>query len=160
MPWVGFEPTIAASERAKTVHALDRSAIVTGTAAIELLNFKLLINYTDILKITLLFLSIFISNGRNPLLKNAWYASNINVKRLLQKIKISPTCIRGRPQNMLEWSPGLADRTEQHTQEIQGIRPHVSGRPSDQSDQLGHLSHLDFHYHSRSKNITTPSSVD
>jgi hypothetical protein len=30
MPWVGFEPTIPASERAKTVHALDRSATVTG----------------------------------------------------------------------------------------------------------------------------------
>jgi hypothetical protein len=31
MPCVGFEPTIPASERAKTVHALDRSATVTGT---------------------------------------------------------------------------------------------------------------------------------
>jgi hypothetical protein len=30
MPWVGFETTIPASERAKTVHALDRSATVTG----------------------------------------------------------------------------------------------------------------------------------
>jgi hypothetical protein len=30
MPWVGLEPTIPASERAKTVHALDRSATVTG----------------------------------------------------------------------------------------------------------------------------------
>jgi hypothetical protein len=30
MPWVGFEATIPASERAKTVHALDRSATVTG----------------------------------------------------------------------------------------------------------------------------------
>jgi hypothetical protein len=30
MPWVGFEPKITASERAKTVHALDRSATVTG----------------------------------------------------------------------------------------------------------------------------------
>jgi hypothetical protein len=30
MPWVGFEPTISASERAKTVHALDHSATVTG----------------------------------------------------------------------------------------------------------------------------------
>jgi hypothetical protein len=29
MPWVGFEPTIPASERAKTVHALDRAATVT-----------------------------------------------------------------------------------------------------------------------------------
>jgi hypothetical protein len=32
MPWVGFEPTIPASEWAKTVHVLDRSAIVTGTS--------------------------------------------------------------------------------------------------------------------------------
>jgi hypothetical protein len=31
MPCVGFEPTIPTSERAKTVHALDRSAIVTGS---------------------------------------------------------------------------------------------------------------------------------
>jgi hypothetical protein len=30
MPWVGFEPTIPASERAKTVHVLDRAATVTG----------------------------------------------------------------------------------------------------------------------------------
>jgi hypothetical protein len=30
MPYVRFEPTIPASERAKTVHALDRSATVTG----------------------------------------------------------------------------------------------------------------------------------
>jgi hypothetical protein len=31
MPWLGFEPTIPASERAKTVHALDCSATVTGS---------------------------------------------------------------------------------------------------------------------------------
>jgi hypothetical protein len=31
MPYVGFEPTIPASERAKTVHALARSATVTGS---------------------------------------------------------------------------------------------------------------------------------
>jgi hypothetical protein len=30
MPWVGFEPTIPASERAKTVHVLDRSVTITG----------------------------------------------------------------------------------------------------------------------------------
>jgi hypothetical protein len=30
MPRAGFEPTIPASERAKTVHALDRAATVTG----------------------------------------------------------------------------------------------------------------------------------
>jgi hypothetical protein len=30
MPCVGFESMIPASERAKTVHALDRSATVTG----------------------------------------------------------------------------------------------------------------------------------
>jgi hypothetical protein len=31
MPWMGFEPTIPGSERAKTVHVLDRSATVTGS---------------------------------------------------------------------------------------------------------------------------------
>jgi hypothetical protein len=31
MPCVGFEPPIPASERAKTVHALDRSATVTDS---------------------------------------------------------------------------------------------------------------------------------
>jgi hypothetical protein len=30
MPWVGFERTIPSSERAKTVHVLDRAAIVIG----------------------------------------------------------------------------------------------------------------------------------
>jgi hypothetical protein len=30
MPWVGFKPTIPASERAKTVHALDRVATLIG----------------------------------------------------------------------------------------------------------------------------------
>jgi hypothetical protein len=30
MHWVGFEYTIPASERAKTVHALDRAATVIG----------------------------------------------------------------------------------------------------------------------------------
>jgi hypothetical protein len=30
MPWVGFELMIPASERAKKVHTLDRSAAVTG----------------------------------------------------------------------------------------------------------------------------------
>jgi hypothetical protein len=30
MPWMGFETTIPAFERAKTVHALDRAAIVIG----------------------------------------------------------------------------------------------------------------------------------
>jgi hypothetical protein len=30
MPWVGFEPTIPASEWAKTVRVLDRPATVTG----------------------------------------------------------------------------------------------------------------------------------
>jgi hypothetical protein len=31
MPRVGFEPTITAFERAKTVHALDRTASVIGS---------------------------------------------------------------------------------------------------------------------------------
>jgi hypothetical protein len=32
MPWVGFEPTMPASDRTKTVHAPDRSATVTGNS--------------------------------------------------------------------------------------------------------------------------------
>jgi hypothetical protein len=31
MTWVGFEPTIPASEHEKTVHASDRSIAVTGS---------------------------------------------------------------------------------------------------------------------------------
>jgi hypothetical protein len=30
MSWMGFEPTILALKRAKTVHSLDRAAIVVG----------------------------------------------------------------------------------------------------------------------------------
>jgi hypothetical protein len=33
MPWTGFEPTITALEREKTVHALDRAATVIGFAS-------------------------------------------------------------------------------------------------------------------------------
>jgi hypothetical protein len=32
MPWVGFEPTILVSKRAKCVHALDRAATVIGNS--------------------------------------------------------------------------------------------------------------------------------
>jgi hypothetical protein len=32
---MGFEPTIPVFERAKTVHALDRTAIVIGTPSLE-----------------------------------------------------------------------------------------------------------------------------
>jgi hypothetical protein len=38
MPCVGYEPTIPASERGKTVHALDRSATVTGTISTKIKN--------------------------------------------------------------------------------------------------------------------------
>jgi hypothetical protein len=36
MPCVGFEPTIPASVRAKTVHSSDRSAIVTSGMYVEI----------------------------------------------------------------------------------------------------------------------------
>jgi hypothetical protein len=51
---------------------------------------------------------------------------------------------------MLELSERLADSTR-HIQKTKGIRPHVSDRPPDQSTQPGHLSHLDFRYHSKVK---------
>jgi hypothetical protein len=44
MPSVGFEPMIPASNQAKVVHALDRSATVTGSA-----QYTLLILYCSIL---------------------------------------------------------------------------------------------------------------
>jgi hypothetical protein len=41
MPYMGFEPTIPASEQAKTVHALDRSAtsrvLVSNNSGSELM---------------------------------------------------------------------------------------------------------------------------
>jgi hypothetical protein len=40
MSCVGFEPTIPASERAKTVHALDHSATVTGITVSKTVKFK------------------------------------------------------------------------------------------------------------------------
>jgi hypothetical protein len=61
---------------------------------------------------------------------------------------------------MLERSEGVANWSKHHTQEIQRIRPHVSGRSSDQSIHLGHLSPLDSSYRSRSQKNTTPPSVD
>jgi hypothetical protein len=54
---------------------------------------------------------------------------------------------------MVERSEGLADWTQYHIQEIQGIRlhvAHISNRLSNQSTQLGHFSHLDSHYYNRS----------
>jgi hypothetical protein len=38
MPFMGFEPTIPASERAKTVHALKRSATMTGLVGTLIIN--------------------------------------------------------------------------------------------------------------------------
>jgi hypothetical protein len=40
MPCVGFETTIPASERVKSVHALDRSAIVTGNELFTFLKYS------------------------------------------------------------------------------------------------------------------------
>jgi hypothetical protein len=67
------------------------------------------------------------------------------------KIKVGPTCIQGRPQNMLERCEGAADWAKHHPQEIQGICPHVSGS----STQLGHLLHLDSHHWSISQRTKT-----
>jgi hypothetical protein len=40
MLYVRFEPTILASERAKTVHALDRSTTVTGRSLVTIIKLK------------------------------------------------------------------------------------------------------------------------
>jgi hypothetical protein len=43
MPCVGFEPTIPAAERAKTVHALDPAASVAGRLFVYLSKYKMLL---------------------------------------------------------------------------------------------------------------------
>jgi hypothetical protein len=42
MPCVGFEPTIPASELAKTVHALDRAATVTGPDMVRVVKSRIM----------------------------------------------------------------------------------------------------------------------
>jgi hypothetical protein len=86
------------------------------------------------------------------LYKNALRSTNITWHKIC--LKNQTTWI----QNMLERSEGFADWTKHHIQGIQGISPRVSARPSDQSTQLGYLSHLDLCYHSRSQKATTLSS--
>jgi hypothetical protein len=39
------------------------------------------------------------------------------------------------------------------------IRPHISGRSSDQPTQLEHLSHLESHYRSRSQNYNSVQCI-
>jgi hypothetical protein len=52
MPWVGFEPTILAFERAKTVHGLDRAATVNGS------RFKLMSNTLKTV-LSIFYISVF-----------------------------------------------------------------------------------------------------
>jgi hypothetical protein len=46
-----------------------------------------------------------------------------------------------------------SDLTKHDIQKIQGICPHVSDRPFDQSTQLGHLSHLASPYTAEVKKL-------
>jgi hypothetical protein len=92
------------------------------------------------------------------LYKHTLRSTNITWHRVC--FKNSPKCKHRRPQNILEWSKGLADWNEQHIQQTQEIHPHVSDRQYDQSTQLRHLYHPDSCYHKKSKKTTTPSSVD
>jgi hypothetical protein len=47
MPYMGFEPTIPASEQAKKVHALDSSATVTGVTNTRQHEYFYLFLYTE-----------------------------------------------------------------------------------------------------------------
>jgi hypothetical protein len=64
------------------------------------------------------------------------------------------------PQNMLERTKGLADGIKHHLQKIQGICPCVSGRSTDQSNQLGCFSYLDSIIAAEVRKTTVLSSVD
>jgi hypothetical protein len=57
---------------------------------------------------------------------------------------------------MLEWSEGLADWVQHHMQKREGISPHVSTGPSDQSDISPIWTHSS---HSRSQETANPSRV-
>jgi hypothetical protein len=51
MPWVGFEPMIQVFERAKTVHALDRTATVIGQVAttfLKIITVLLLLYFSEL----------------------------------------------------------------------------------------------------------------
>jgi hypothetical protein len=48
MPWVGFEPIIPAFERAKTVRALDRAAIVIGFTSYSICIFSTSVYEIDV----------------------------------------------------------------------------------------------------------------
>jgi hypothetical protein len=58
IPWVGFEPTIPASERAKTVHASARSATVTGFNRNEYEEFSWAVNGGRRVRLTTLLPSV------------------------------------------------------------------------------------------------------
>ena len=70
MPWVGFKPTVPVSKRAKTVHALDRWATMTGVTHIYLSIFVTsvcLYACQPLLSVSLyikyvLYLSVYLSN--------------------------------------------------------------------------------------------------
>jgi hypothetical protein len=65
MTWVGFEPTITASERAKIVHALDRATTVTGTDG-YLIKLITLYNYIALSKLfSMYFVKYNITNACN-----------------------------------------------------------------------------------------------
>jgi hypothetical protein len=68
IPWVGFEPTILASERAKVVHVLDRSATVTAL-------FEVYSNITRSLSPSAISLTILISSYH----KTRWWVYGMQV---------------------------------------------------------------------------------
>jgi hypothetical protein len=96
-----------------------------------------------------------------------WYIGEASMKEhkynltqgLIEKSKLAQHAYEGHE---ICWNEAKVLQTEPNTthRRKKGICPHVSDSPSDQSTQLGHLSHLDSCYHSRSKKTTTPSSVD
>jgi hypothetical protein len=60
-------------------------------------------------------------------------------------------CIKEHKYNLTQGLLEESKLDQHHIQEIQGISPHISTGPSDQSTQFGHFSHLDPCYHSRSQ---------
>jgi hypothetical protein len=77
MPWVGFEPMIPASELAKTVIALDRSATVTGnriSLAQNNLEIMKIVNFTQRCTWTVIW-------WQRSLIFNVFWASFLQTKK-------------------------------------------------------------------------------
>jgi hypothetical protein len=107
MPCVGFEATIPASERAKTVHVLGRSATVTGQGKLYHFNFikqtaKCTLHFNCFFFISTLFICLelfrprvlFVFCGLKEIRSRSVYVPNFGYQPCIMILYYSPNIIR------------------------------------------------------------------